>query len=304
MMGKHDADVPVAAVAENCEVPREVDIKIEYGTPAFWQTNFSLFAAGFATFALLYCVQPLMPLFSADFGVSPAGASLALSLTTGLLSVSMLVAGALSEAVGRKPIMVASLLLSALLTVICALRATLADAASRPRADGRRPQRSAGSCDGLCRRRDASAFARTCHGTVCRRHWLGRHGRPSVDRRYYRYLGLAHRGNGHRHARDLVCRGVVALFAASRHFVRRELRLAPLVRAFGMHLRDGILPLLFVEGFLLMGSFVTVYNYVGYRLIAPPFSLSQTHIGLIFVGVSVRYSQLGLGGQPVWKAWS
>jgi YNFM family putative membrane transporter len=69
---------------------------------------------------------------------------------------------------------------------------------------------------------------------------------------------------------------------ASRHFERRELRFAPLVRAFGMHLRDGVLPLLFVEAFLLMGSFVTVYNYVGYRLMAPPFSLSQTHIGLIF----------------------
>lgn len=68
----------------------------------------------------------------------------------------------------------------------------------------------------------------------------------------------------------------------SRHFVRRELRLAPLARAFGTHLRDGVLPLLFVEGFLLMGSFVTVYNYVGYRLVAPPFSLSQTKIGLIF----------------------
>jgi YNFM family putative membrane transporter len=68
----------------------------------------------------------------------------------------------------------------------------------------------------------------------------------------------------------------------SRHFVKRELRVVPLVRAFGTHLRDGILPLLFVEAFLLMGSFVTVYNYVGYRLIAAPFSLNQTKIGLIF----------------------
>jgi YNFM family putative membrane transporter len=69
----------------------------------------------------------------------------------------------------------------------------------------------------------------------------------------------------------------------SRHFKRRELRLALLTRAFGTHLRDGVLPLLFAEGFLLMGSFVTVYNYVGYRLIAAPFSLSQTRIGLIFM---------------------
>ena len=32
-----------------------------------------------------------------------------------------------------------------------------------------------------------------------------------------------------------------------------------------------------------MGCFVTVYNYIGFRLLEPPFSLSQTTVGLIFV---------------------
>ena len=31
-----------------------------------------------------------------------------------------------------------------------------------------------------------------------------------------------------------------------------------------------------------MGAFVTIYNYAGFRLIAPPYSLSQTELGLIF----------------------
>src|SRR5262249_55931508 len=95
--------------------------KIEVGTPAFVRTNCALFAAGFATFALLYCVQPLMPLFSETFQVNAAGASLALSLTTGLLAVSLLVAGVLSETWGRKPMMVASLFLSAVLTGLSAV---------------------------------------------------------------------------------------------------------------------------------------------------------------------------------------
>ncbi|CAH2777234.1 MAG: Uncharacterized MFS-type transporter [uncultured Paraburkholderia sp.] len=43
------------------------------------------------------------------------------------------------------------------------------------------------------------------------------------------------------------------------------------------------LPLLFLLGFVLMGSFVTLYNYIGYRLLAPPYRLSQTAIGAIFV---------------------
>ena len=36
-------------------------------------------------------------------------------------------------------------------------------------------------------------------------------------------------------------------------------------------------------GFLLMGSFVTLFNYIGYQLIAPPYSLSQSLVGSIFI---------------------
>src|SRR3954469_1349449 len=93
---------------------------IRHGTPEFRRTNLALFAAGFATFALLYCVQPLMPVFASDFHVSAAQASLSLSLTTGLLAPAMIVAGALSESRGRKAMMVASLLSSSLLTLLCA----------------------------------------------------------------------------------------------------------------------------------------------------------------------------------------
>jgi YNFM family putative membrane transporter len=46
---------------------------------------------------------------------------------------------------------------------------------------------------------------------------------------------------------------------------------------------DAALPWLYTEAFLLMGSFVTVYNYVSFRLLAPPYELSQTVVGLIFL---------------------
>jgi MFS transporter, YNFM family, putative membrane transport protein len=37
---------------------------IHHGTPIFRRANLAMFAAGVATFGLLYCVQPLMPEFS------------------------------------------------------------------------------------------------------------------------------------------------------------------------------------------------------------------------------------------------
>ena len=69
----------------------------------------------------------------------------------------------------------------------------------------------------------------------------------------------------------------------SEHF--HPLALAPrvLLSSYFNHIRDAGLFLLFAEGFLLMGSFVTVYNYISYRLLAPPYSLSQSAVGSIFL---------------------
>lgn len=73
------------------------------GTPAFRRVNLALFAAGFATFGLLYCVQPLLPEFTRDYGVSEAVSALSLSLTTFVLAFGMLFVGALSDAWGASP---------------------------------------------------------------------------------------------------------------------------------------------------------------------------------------------------------
>jgi YNFM family putative membrane transporter len=70
---------------------------IKTGSPAFRRVTLALTAAGFSTFAVLYCVQPLLPVFTATFHVSPAESSLALSLSTGLLGIGLLIAGPLSD---------------------------------------------------------------------------------------------------------------------------------------------------------------------------------------------------------------
>ena len=40
---------------------------------------------------------------------------------------------------------------------------------------------------------------------------------------------------------------------------------------------------LFLTGFLAMSAFVTIYNYLGFRLLRPPFSLSQGQSGMVFL---------------------
>lgn len=56
------------------------------------------------------------------------------------------------------------------------------------------------------------------------------------------------------------------IFFELRYFRSISLRFKTLFINFRLYWRDRGLSLLFVEGFLLMGSFVTLFNYIGYRL--------------------------------------
>jgi YNFM family putative membrane transporter len=56
-----------------------------------------------------------------------------------------------------------------------------------------------------------------------------------------------------------------------------------LLPSFIHNVKDTRLLCLFGLSFLLMGSFVTVYNYLGFLLMSPPYLLSQALISLIFL---------------------
>ncbi|UFN47729.1 MFS transporter [Roseomonas sp. OT10] len=254
---------------------------IQAGTPAFRRVNVAMLAAGFSTFALMYSVQPLMPLFSAEFGVGPASAAMALSLTTGMLAVAMLFASALSESLGRKPVMVASLLVSAALTTVSAmvpgwdqflaLRALQGltfsglPAVAMAYVSEEVDPKSSGYAMGLYISGSAlgGMGGRVITGLL-------------ADLGSWRWavaaiglLGLA--------AAVLFWR----LLPPSRHFRRQALAPRAMLVAFVEHLRDPGLRLLFLQGALLMGSLVTVYNFLGFRLLGPEFGLSQAVVGLV-----------------------
>lgn len=89
------------------------DGRIERGSVEHRRLRAALFLAGYATFSLLYCVQPLLAVFGDAFRVSPAHASLALSLATLCLAVSIICTTPLADRLGRKRIMGASMILTA-----------------------------------------------------------------------------------------------------------------------------------------------------------------------------------------------
>ncbi|MGV2905814.1 MFS transporter [Achromobacter sp. AGC25] len=258
------------------------------GTPGLRRAQWALFAAGFSTFSLLYCVQPLMPMFTQAFGVSPAQSSLVLSLCTGLLAVAIFFVGLFSQALPRKRVMALSLFASAVLGTIAAVapdwHSLLALRALQGVAMGGVP---AVAMAYLAEEVEPDTLGFVMGLYISGSAFGGLSGRVIT--------GLVSDHFGWRAAMGtLGLLGLIAavlfvwLLPASRRFAPQRGRgwagVASDVRAgVGAHLKNGPLCALFAMGGLLMGAFVTLYNYVGFRLLLPPFSLSQTFIGFIFV---------------------
>ena len=248
------------------------------GTPAYRRLTLAMLFAGFSTFSLLYATQPLLPLFALHYGLSAEASSLAVSAATGPLAIGILFAGALSDRVGRRPLMVAAMLAAALLTLLAAaapnwwallaLRVLLGCAlAGVP----------AVAMAYVAEEVDAASVGAAMGLYIAGSALGGMGGRllASVlaDLAGWRWalacvgaLGLA------------MAEAFRRLAPASNRFVAATSR--PALRPL---FADRALCLLFAQAFLLMGVFVTIYNYAGFRLLGPPYRLSQAAVGAVFL---------------------
>ncbi|MBB5148821.1 MULTISPECIES: MFS transporter [Ureibacillus] len=256
---------------------------IQKGTREFTLTNLALFAAGFIIFANLYITQPLFPQFSEEFHVSPAVASLSLSASTVALSFSLILFGSLSEAWGRKRLMTFSIFAASFITIVLAFSPSF----------------------------EILLLLRVIQGIVFA-------GIPAIAMAYLGEemdpsslgiaMGLYISGNSVGGLSGRIIMGTVTdLFSwqvgmlflgilslivsfffiwalpASQHFEPRPLQLASLTKSLFSHLKDPGLVCLFGIAFTLMGGFVTLYNYISYKLLDEPYNLSTTIVGWIFI---------------------
>ena len=261
--------------------------RIEAGTPEFRRTNVAVFFCGFAIFAILYCPQPVLPLFVAEFGVSPAQSSIAVSITAVVMAVSMLFASSISEALGRKAMMLGALVASSALTLalwaapgwdsVLWLRALAGLALS-----GAPAVTLAYLGEEMSPKAVPAAVGLYIGGSA-----LG-----GMSGRLAAALG-SDVGAGHGSWRLAMAGiGIMGLISAvffwrllppSRHFRARELRFSGLSCSMLRLLKTPAISLLVLAGFCLLGSFMTLYNYLGFRLEAAPFSLSPGLAGLVFL---------------------
>jgi MFS transporter, YNFM family, putative membrane transport protein len=253
------------------------------GSATYRRISFALFLAGFSTFSLLYCVQPLLPLFSTEFDVGAAQSSLALSLSTGFLAFSILCAGALSERLGRRGLIFASMALAALFNVCASLEPSWHGILIARALEGL----ALGGVPAVAMAYLAEEIAPHGLGFSMGLYVGGTAFGGMIGR-----VGMSYMSDHLTWRTAMLTIGVidfatavafVLLLPASRNFVRRkDLSPAHHYALWRKHLTSSTLPAVFAIGFLVIGVFVTVYNYASFRLMAPPFDLSATETGLIF----------------------
>ncbi|QNS02110.1 MAG: MFS transporter [Buchnera aphidicola (Pentalonia nigronervosa)] len=243
----------------------------------------ALFSGGFSTFSILYCVQSILPIFSKQFHLTPSESSLSLSAATGMMAIGMLFTGPLSDMLGRKLIMSYSLLIATILTIICSkmtnwtvivvLRALTGLSLSGVVAVAMTyiseeiHPKSLSFCMGLY---ISGNTIGGCSGRLL----------SSV---------LSEKFSWHT---SLMIIGIFSLVSSfcffyflppSKNFSRISIDVHKFLGNFCMHLKNQALFSLFMIGLILMGSFVTIFNYIGYRVMLTPFFLSQSNIGLLSI---------------------
>ncbi|MFD4367210.1 MFS transporter [Rhodococcus sp. NPDC058521] len=266
--------------------PEEVDaapVPHARGSKGYRTITAALFAAGLATFISMYSAQALLPALSEGFHISPATSALTVSVTTGLLALAIVPASVLSERYGRTRVMVISALVACTVGVLLPLSPSigvlLVGRAIQGLALAGVPAVAMAYLAEEVHHKDlGAAMGRYVAGTTIG----GLVGRivPSavLDVSTWRWaMEIAAMA-------ALVFASIMVRTLPASQFFRPQ-RVHPRTVATNLagHLRDRRLRSLFALGFILMGGFVSVYNFLGFRLVADPFDLPESIAGLIFV---------------------
>jgi YNFM family putative membrane transporter len=254
------------------------------GDPGFRRLAAALFAAGLGTFALLYSTQALLPILSRAFAVSPATSALSLAVTTAGVGIGLLPAAWLSDAVGRTRVMSLSLVLASALGLAGALAPSFPLLLVLRGLEG---LALAGLPAVAMAYLTEEVHPEALGGAV------GLYiGGNAIGGMVGRLLagGLAEIGGWRAGVAGVAAMGVlcalvlIKVLPASRNFrSRRGMSTREALRRLRAPLADPGLLRLNAMGALLMGTFVAVYNGLGFRLAAEPFGLSPAALALVFL---------------------
>lgn len=254
------------------------------GSAPYRRLLVALFFIGVATFAQLYSPQGLLPLISADLDIPADQAALMISAATFGLALGVIPWSFAGDAWGRRRAMLLAIIgacVFAVLTVVVpSFEAALLMRFLEGFMLGGIPALALAYLNEEISAGAAAVAAGTYISGTTVGGLSGRIIAAPVGEQFGWELGILTVT-----ALAVVCVVIFVRTApASVHFTpARPRRPAVAVRALAGNLRSGPLLVIYLQGFLTMGGFVAMYNFLGFHLQAPPYLLPLWFVSLIFL---------------------
>lgn len=252
------------------------------GEATYRRAVLAMVAAGLASFNTLYATQALLPIFTDTIGISPSQAALTVSAATGAVAICIVPASILSERFGRGTILIPSVLCAASLGILLPWLPSF----------------------------EAFLIGRALQGILLAgvpavaMAWLSEELSPS-DLGHAMGLYVAGTSIGGLLGRFIpatlvelvswqyalcINSGIALMFALTfiyllppqQRFQPKPLGLRSEIEAMVGHWSNPRLAALFITGFLNMGAFVSLFNYIGYRMVSH-FNMSEALTGALFL---------------------
>ncbi|WP_410569040.1 MFS transporter [Amycolatopsis sp. cmx-4-61] len=255
-------------------------------------------AAGISSFALLYAPQPVLPQLAAQYHLDPGGAALAISVATGALAIAVLPIAALSEVVGRRPVILTSVIASVVFGLLLPLMPTypallVLRALQGVAIAGFPGVAAAYLAERLGRAGVAAAvgamIAGNTVGGMLGRLASGFTAGPLGWRGALLIVALV----------GAVCSAVTVVTLPPGTRPSGNARLQDVTRGLVTALSKPVLLAQYAVALLAMGSFVALYNAAGFRLTGEPLGLSPAIASLVFLAYATGSVSSAAAGRLV-----
>lgn len=273
--------------------------KAEKNSREFFRIKLGIFITGLSVFAQLYLFQPLLPELTRYYHITAEHSSLAVSAGTVGMAAGLFIFAFRADRISRKKLMVSSILSASVLTMVSALAPDfnlliLLNFLKGMALSGVTAVALAYLSEEVSIGVLGTAIALYLSGNT-----IG-----GMSGRVFSLLIAGYEGwHFAVFSVGALCflLGLVfaKIFPGSRHFEPKSGSFSYKTGLMKTFLKDRYLQGVFFIGFSVMGSFVSVYNYLGFRLEAPPFSFPHSIIAAVFLMYTV-----GVAGSMAAGKWS
>lgn len=256
---------------------------IKSGSSRFWRANIALLIGSFMIFANVYVTQPLLPMIAKHFAISALEANASFTITTFVLGLSLLIFGPLSDALGRKWLIIVTMLGSIITTLALAFASDYQELLLLRGLQGFfLAGLPAIAVAYLADEFQADALiiavglyiAGNSLGGISGRLLGGFLGEWQGLSETFLIMGFI----------SLICLiGFIYLLPNSQHFEAKPLKMKTIMTNFRHHLANKNLVKAYFIGGLSFFIFINQYSYITFVLEAAPYSLSTKLIGLLFL---------------------